>query len=150
MDKPNRKGFRGYMGARLSMQRSTPQHIQQLVMRDYCKTRNMPYLLAATEYCMPGCTMMLDAVLDELDHIEGIVMYSLALFPSSRAKRLDMYRRVLDKGCVLHTAVEGIVIRTMGDALRVEESLLVEDVMAGQSSETLGYLKEWDATHATA
>ena len=73
MNTPNRKGFRGYMGARMSLDRSAPQHIQQLVMRDYCKTRGMHYLLAATEYCMPGCTMMLDGVLKELRMSGGIV-----------------------------------------------------------------------------
>jgi sporadic carbohydrate cluster protein (TIGR04323 family) len=149
MTQQNRKGFRGYMGARMSMQRSTPQHIQQMVMREYCKSRNMSYLLAATEYCMPGCTMILDAVLDELDHIEGIVMFSLALFPRVRAKREEMYRRLFEKGCTLHLAAEGIAIRTPEDAAHVEESMLVQEVMGQQSAETLGNLRMWDDAHAT-
>lgn len=146
----NRKGFRGYMGARMSMERSTPQHIQQMVMREYCKARGMAYLLAATEYRMPGCTMMLDAVLHEVDHIEGIVMYSLCLFPESRARRMSMYTVLIDKGCTLHTAVEGIVIRTMEDAMRVEESWLVHEVQQGQQPDIFTFLAQWDKDHAAA
>ncbi len=144
----NRKGFRGYMGARMEMQRSTPQHIQQLVMREYCKGQGLTYLLAATEYCMPGCTMILDAVLDELDHIEGIVMYSLCLFPQSQAKREEMYSRLFEKGCVLHVAVENIVIRNRQDAARMEEIWLVHELMRRQSSKTHTFLQQWDRQHA--
>ncbi len=144
----NRKGFRGYMGARMEMGRSTPQHIQQAVMRDYCAQRHMTYLLAATEYCMPGCTMILDAVLDELDSVQGIVMYSLFLFPQSREKRMDMYRRLFDKGCTLHTAAEGIVLSDWQDAMRIEDVWLVHEAMHRQSSETTAYLKQWDSEHA--
>lgn len=149
MKTSNRKGFRGYMGARMEMQRSTPQHIQQLVMRDYCKTRNITYLLAATEYRMQGCTMILDAVLNELDALEGIVMYSLMLFPQTRAKRMELYGKVLDKGCILHVAVENIVIANWDDAMRIEESWLVHDVMAGQNPDIFNSLKQWDGEHAT-
>ena len=52
----NRKGYRGYIRARQEMGRSVPQHIQQLVMRDYCKKNNLTFLLSATEYLMPTIT----------------------------------------------------------------------------------------------
>ena len=136
------------MGVRLGLGRSAPQHIQQLVMRDYCRARGLAYLLAATEYRMPGCTMMLDGLLSELDALEGIVMYSITLFPDSKDKRIAMYRRLFDKGCELHAAVENIVIRNWDDAMRIEESWLVQDVMSRQSETLFTYLQDWDRQHA--
>jgi len=141
----NRKGYRGYICARMGGGRSAPQHLQQLVMRDYCAKKNLEYLLAATEYCMPGCTMMLDAVMDELDHIEGIVMYSLYLLPESREKRMELYRRLFAKGCSLHMAAEGIVVRSREDARRMEDIFLVKEAIDEQDTGGIAWLAEWDA-----
>ena len=149
--KSNRRGFRGYIAARDTGGRSAPQAIQQLVIRDYCTKNGLTFLLSATEYLMPGCTMVLDCVLkDELDLIEGIAMYSIFLMPESRAKRLQLYRRIVESGAELHTAVEGIVIRTMEDALKVEDLVLVWDIQSRQQSADFDYLQNWDKTHATA
>jgi sporadic carbohydrate cluster protein (TIGR04323 family) len=140
----NRRGFRGYIGTRMEMGRSTPQHIQQMVMRDYCQRKDMTYLLAAVEYRMPGCTMVLGEVLGELEGIQGIVMYSIFLLPSSRAKRMDLYRRLFDAGATLHAAAEGVVVAGWDDAMRLEESWLAHDVMRSQKQEDFNFLKEWD------
>lgn len=140
----NRHGYRGYICARMGMGRSAPQHIQQLVMRDYCQKKNITFLLSATEYCMPGCTMVLDAVLDELDQLEGIVMYSLALMPESKQKRGELYRRVIEKGCTLHMAVEGHIIRNWDDAHKLEDIFVVKDVLQSQSSDMFGWLQRYD------
>lgn len=140
----NRKGYRGYICARMSMGRSTPQHIQQMVMREYCKARGMIFLLSATEYLMKGCTLILDAVLDELDAIEGIVMYSLYMFPESKEKRLRLYERLFEKGCTLHTAAEGIVIANWDDAMRIEDTWLIKEVLDEQGSDTVETLRAWD------
>lgn len=136
------------MSARVAMGRSTPQHIQQLVMREYCKQRNMTYLLAAVEYRMPGCTMILDSVIDDLQHLEGIVFYSVYQFPKSKHKRVKMYQQAIEKGCVLHTAVEGYVISSWGDVARIEDSILVEEVILGQSESDFNYLEKWEVQHA--
>lgn len=144
----SRRGHRGYIGARMAMGRSVPQSVQQLVLRDYCRKRGLEYLLAATEYCLPGSTAVLDGVLDELDRIAGIVMYSLFLFPERRAKRQEMLRRVLDHGATLHTAVEGIVIAGDEDARRVEDTWLVAGVLGAQHPGLIEDLKTWERVDA--
>ena len=50
-----------------------PQHVQNLVIRDYCKKNNLLYLLSSTEYAMKNCHLMLEQVLEELKFIDGIV-----------------------------------------------------------------------------
>ena len=128
----NRQGYRGYICARMEMGRSTPQHIQQLVIRDYCTKRNMTFLLSATEYCMDGCTLILDAVLADLSALEGIVMYSLYQMPTDKEKRMAMYEALFASGCELHCAAESHVIRNWDDAMRIEDIWLVRDVMLQQ------------------
>lgn len=73
------KRYRGYIGSRMSNGRSVPQHIQQMVIRDYCQRNGLTFMLSATEYCMDRCTMMLDAILAEDN--DGIVAYSMFLLP---------------------------------------------------------------------
>ena len=143
-----RSGFRGYASARIALGRSTPQHVQQLVMRDYCVKRGMTYLLAATEYCMPGSTMILDGVLAELARVQGIVIYSLGLLPTSADKRREVYRRVIEEHCTLHLAVEGLVVASWADAQKLEELWIIYDVIAQQGADVLDWLEKWDRTHA--
>lgn len=137
----NRQGYRGYICARMEMGRSTPQHIQQLVIRDYCAKRNMRFLLSATEYCMPGCTLILDAVLAELDSLEGIVMYSLYQMPTDKQKRMAMYEALFVKGASLHCAAEGVAITNWNDAQRMEDIWLIRDVMEAQTHDIFEQLQ---------
>ena len=127
----------------MEMGRSVPQHIQQLVIRDYCAKRNMTFLLSATEYCMDGCTQILDAVLADLDALSGIVMYSLFQMPARKDKRHRMYALLFAKGCELHCAAENITIKNWDDAARIEDVWLTRDVMAGQSPALIDDLKKY-------
>ncbi len=63
---------RGYIGSRPYFGDRAPQHVQNLVIRDYCQRNDLLYLLSATEYIMDGCYVMLEEVLRELPHIDGV------------------------------------------------------------------------------
>src|SRR5271156_6802343 len=69
----NRFGYRGYIASRPVRGLAQPQHVQNLVVRDYASRTKLPYLLSATEYAMPGCYMVLESVLAELAHVEGVI-----------------------------------------------------------------------------
>lgn len=84
----NIQGYRGYIGSRM-IERSVPQHIQQLVIRDYCNKNGLKFLLSATEYCMDGSTFILESLLKE--NIQGIVFYSIFLMPTDKEKRNLVY-----------------------------------------------------------
>jgi sporadic carbohydrate cluster protein (TIGR04323 family) len=137
-------GYRGYMAFRPGVGRSVPQSVQQLVMRDYCASRGLTYLLAATEYRMPGSRLMLEGVLRELDRLEGIVCFSMFALPERRPHRDAVYRRVLDLGRELHMAAERFVVRTHADADRLEDIWLVKDVVDAQRPDDLDRLTRWD------
>ena len=99
---------RGYIFSRPFMGERVPQHVQNLVIRDYCARRQLQFLLSATEYAMPGCDLILAQVLDELPDLDGIVVYSLFQLPEGRQRRSAVFQKLRDQGKALHCAVEGL------------------------------------------
>jgi sporadic carbohydrate cluster protein (TIGR04323 family) len=124
-----RSGFRGYIGSRTYSGSRVPQHVQNLVIRDYCARRGMDYLLSATEYAMPNSYMMLEQVLEECKRIRGAVLYSLFMLPEDRKLRLSAYDRVLESGAELHAAVESLALRTGADIGPLEDIWLVHQLL---------------------
>ena len=120
-----RAGHRGYIGARPLNGSRTPQHVQNIVIRDYAKRKNLHYLLSATEHTMPGSYVVLEDILDELPRLRGLILYSIFMLPPYEARRREIYDRVLREGCDLHAAVEEITLSSRSDIQAVEDILLV-------------------------
>ena len=124
-----RIGYRGYIGSRPYMGERTAQHVQNLVIRDYCQRNEFTYLLSAAEYAMENCYIMLEEVLREVDAIEGIAMYSLFMLPARQARRESVYERALGDGVTIHGALENLAITSADDVQRVEDILKVNLMM---------------------
>ena len=120
------KKLRGYIFARPFMGERAPQHVQNIILLDYCQKRGHELLLSATEYAMEDSYMILESVLDDLANIDGIVFYSLYQLPSQPEKRNLIYSRVLGSDKSLHFAVEGMSILSTSDIDSVENCLLVK------------------------
>ena len=120
-----RSGHRGYIGARPLNGSRTPQHVQNIVIRDYARRKNLHYRLSAAEHTMPGSYMILEDLLDELPRLGGIICYSIFMLPPDERRRRDIYDRVLREGCELHAAVEELAITSKDDIQSVEDILLV-------------------------
>jgi len=120
-----RAGHRGYIGARPLNGSRTPQHVQNIVIRDYARRKNLQFLLSAVEHIMPGSYMILEDLLDELPRLNGIICYSIFMLPPDERGRREVYDRVLREGCNLHAAVEEIAIASNDDIQAVEDILLV-------------------------
>jgi len=133
MSLANRLGHRGYIASRKVRGQLMPQQVQNLVVRDYARRRGLTYKLSATEYGMPGCYMMLETVLGELDRLEGIILYSLFMLPGSQERRHVIYDRVLQSGASLHAALEDLAIAGPDDIGRIEDMLLLEPFTTHQS-----------------
>ncbi len=121
-----RTGHRGYIGARPLNGSRTPQHVQNIVIRDYARRKNLQFLLSAVEHVMPGSYMILEDLLDELRRLNGIVCYSIFMLPPDPAKRRAIYDRILSEGCDMHAAVEEISLASKNDVQAVEDILLVQ------------------------
>jgi sporadic carbohydrate cluster protein (TIGR04323 family) len=120
-----RAGHRGYIGARPLNGNRTPQHVQNIVIRDYARRKNLHYLLSTAEHTMPGSYMILEDLLNELPRLNGIICYSIFMLPPEGSRRMEIYDRVLRACCDLHAAVEEIAIASKDDIRAVEDILLV-------------------------
>ena len=98
-----------------------PQHIQNLVIRDYAARNDMDYLLSATEHAMKGSQIMLDQVLADMENLQGVIFYSIFQLPICADRRRVVYRKTIDAGCELHGAVEGLAVRNDHDAAHIED-----------------------------
>jgi sporadic carbohydrate cluster protein (TIGR04323 family) len=123
------KRLRGYIFARPFMGERAPQHVQNIILRDYCNKKGFELLLAATEYAMADSSMILESVLDDLDSVDGIVFYSLYQLPTQSKLRNSVYSRALESGKTLLFAVEGMSITKPSDVVSVEQCLLVKTTL---------------------
>ena len=87
--------YRGYIFSRSFMGERVPQHIQNLVIREFCKKKSMEYLLSVTEYAMPNNYLMLNQIIEQLDLIDGIIFYSLFQLPFDNSERTQIIKNIL-------------------------------------------------------
>lgn len=119
------RGYRGYITSRPVNGVPYPHKIQNLVVRDYCRRKGLPFLLSVTEGSIPGSFMMLNGVLDQLASLCGLVLFSQFMLPAARAERQRVYDKVLTAGVELHAALEEIVIAGRDDVAAFEAPLAI-------------------------
>lgn len=115
------RGFRGYIASRPIRGTSFPQRLQNLTVRDYAAQVGVRFNLSATEYAMPGCYMMLIAVIDDLPALEGIIAFSCFMLPERKQRRIEIYHSVLAAGAILHAALEHLTLGSESDVGRWED-----------------------------
>jgi len=120
-------GYRGYVGTRPLQGSRTPQHVQNIVIRDYARRNNLHYLLSGVEYVMPGCYMMLEDLLSDLSNTRGVICYSLFMLPEDATHRRRIYNLLLGAKAELHAAVEDIAIRSEADIAAVEDLFALQN-----------------------
>lgn len=106
-----------------------PQHVQNIVIRDYCKKNKLSYLLSLTEYAMENCHIMLEQALKELKSIDGIVVYSLFQLPEDKKYRTKIYKKVLNLKKEMHFSVEGLKIAKRQDIKKIEDIWMVKQTL---------------------
>ena len=104
------KRLRGYIFSRPFMDERVPQHVQNIVIRDYCSKKDIQYLLSATEYSMKNSTLMLRQLLRDMSSTDGIVAYSIFQMPEDDFERQSVFDNVLALKKEIHFAVEGLSI----------------------------------------
>jgi len=107
-------GYRGYITSRM-LERSVPQHIQQMVIRDYCARNGLKFLLSSTEYHQGF--LMLESLLEQ--DIDGIVFYSI--FQLQRG--MD---NLIKKP--IYFAAENIKAETMEDWKKIDDIFLLRSI----------------------
>ena len=124
-----KKKLRGYIFSRSFMNERAPQHVQNIVIRDYCEKNNFLYLLSSVEYVMQSCHLMLQQTLNEIKSIDGIVAYSLFQLPENKQQRLKIYKKILDLKKEIHFSVENLKIVKKKDIEKIENIWMVRQAL---------------------
>jgi sporadic carbohydrate cluster protein (TIGR04323 family) len=124
-----KKKVRGYVFSRSFMGERVPQHVQNIVIRDYCEKNNLQYLLSASEYAMEGCHLIMKLLLEDLPQIDGVAAYSLFQLPENQVDRDYIYSSILSQGKTLHFCVEGLSMSNESQKNRIENIWLVKKSM---------------------
>lgn len=118
------RGYRGYISTNQHGERSVPQNVQQLVIRDYCRKNGLEFLLSATEY--GNSYTMLDSLIRDRT-IAGIVMYSIWQLPDDFAIKLRIALRNRKR---IHFAAENIRILSRKDIENLEDIWLLRKLVS--------------------
>ena len=130
MKKSNeKKGFRGYVASGRINGHFIPQHVQNIIIRDYANKNNLLYKLSSSEYIMENSTMILESLICELDKLEGIILYSMFQLPSDRIYRTNFYKKIIESKCTLHAAVENNMLIDDSDIVKWEEILILSQII---------------------
>ncbi len=113
--------FRGYIFSRSFMGERVPQHIQNIVIRNYCSKNSFNYLLSETEYSMNGSYLILKNLINSISSINGIIAYSLFQLPENDNLRKKLVLKILKKRKSLHFAVEQISINNFEEWQKADE-----------------------------
>jgi sporadic carbohydrate cluster protein (TIGR04323 family) len=122
------KKMRGYVTSR-DFKARAPQHVQNLVIRNYCDQLGFQYLLSVVEHIMPKCSMILEQAVNTLETCDGIVLYSVWQLPELNDRRQYAYMKTLEQKKEMHFALERIGINSLADIRLVEELIQISAVM---------------------
>ena len=100
------KKLKGYIFSRPFMGERVPQHVQNIVLRDYCEKNNFIFLMSATEYSMKNSHLMLFQTLNDIKNFDGIVFYSLFQLPENNITRKKILDKILKMKKEIHFSLE--------------------------------------------
>ena len=87
------KYVRGYNFSRSFMGERVPQHVQNIVIKDFFQKNNFNFLLSATEYSMKDSFYILNQLVNSLSGLHGIVAYSIFQMPYDDGKRSKIFNK---------------------------------------------------------
>ena len=96
-----------------------PQHVQNIVIKDFCKNNSFDFLLSVSEYKMKNSFLILKDLLKKLKSIDGIVAYSLFQLPETLKERNKVLNIILNKKKIICFAVEKLEVRTKKDIKKI-------------------------------
>ena len=120
------KKVRGYNFSRDFMGERVPQHVQNIVIRDFCQKKNLNFLLSVSEYSMPNSFHILKDLMNNMSDIYGIVAYSLFQMPFNDVERRKIFNKILKKKKKIFFACENLEILKQEDIDRIENIWLVK------------------------
>jgi sporadic carbohydrate cluster protein (TIGR04323 family) len=129
--------LKGYIFSRPFLGERVPQHVQNIVLRDYCSKNNFNFLLSSTEYTSKNSVFILFEILDNLDSFDGILFYSLLQLPENRNIRFNLYKKIIKKKKQIHFAVENISVKNEEELRELEQIFLIKQCTLDEDNKRL-------------
>lgn len=120
------KGFRGYIFSREINGNFIPQRVQNLVIKDFSERNKIFYKLSQTEYIMKNSYLMLNALLEDLKSIDGIIFYSLEMLPESYSKRSKLLNRLVNSKKIIYFALEELQVKDLKKVKEIEKLISIK------------------------
>ena len=135
---------RGYIASGEFNGYRTPQHIQNQIIKLYCDTNNLQFVLSRAEYWINGSTQcQLWAALNE--GFKHIVFFSLWQLPNEQNGRNAIYQHCMNNDITLHFATERMRTENNQDSFINIETLIQSNLLISEFSNysnTLELIKE--------
>ena len=125
----NKKGYRGYVFSRPIGDHRVPQHIQNLVIRTHAKKYGLKYQLSGVEHRMENSYLMLNQLIEELNGLDGIILYSLFMLPKNFGQRQLIIDKILTSGKEIHAAAEDFVLSNKYNVSIANSIFLIEETL---------------------
>jgi sporadic carbohydrate cluster protein (TIGR04323 family) len=120
--------LKGYIFSRPFFNERVPQHVQNIVNKNYCQKNNFNFQMSATEYAMEGSIYILHELIKNLKNYDGILFYSLLQLPIKEKDRNLIYKKILKKKKQIHFSVENISIKNQKDLKEVESLFKINQI----------------------
>lgn len=123
------KSLKGYIFSRPFFGERAPQHVQNIVIRDYCKKNKYNFLMSATEYSFQESDHILSELIKNLKNYDGIIFYSLLQLPNDYVKRKKLYKKIFSQKKELHFSVENLFIKKSIDLKKIEKIFKLKKII---------------------
>jgi len=97
-----------------------PQHVQNIVLRDFARRKDVRLLLSASEYALENSDLVLQTVVQNLGDADGIMMYSVFQLPADRKARFGIWNDVVGRNKEIMFAVEDLFVSNQDDVAHIE------------------------------
>ena len=120
------KKLKGYIFSRPFLGERVPQHIQNIILRDYSKKQNINFLLSATEYQTAKSIYILKEILEKIKNYDGLLFYSFLQLPENTQDRINLFKSIIKNKKEIHFAVENLIAKNKKDFTNLEELFLLK------------------------
>jgi len=124
------KKVRGYIFSRTFVGERVPQHVQNIIIRDYCKKNSLDYLLSASEYKMKNSFLILSDLISNFNDIFGIVAYSLFQLPGDYNERNKILGKIIKKKKVIFFAVEQMKVSNLEEQNNINSIWEIKKILS--------------------
>jgi sporadic carbohydrate cluster protein (TIGR04323 family) len=138
------KKIQGYISSRVENKSFTPQRIQNMVIREYCRKIDAEFILSATEYYMDQSFLMLEALRKNNSSIDGVALYSLSLLPHDYQHAKEILEDLYEQGKVVHFALEELAIHNSKDIELILDINLLFNLQKQRLDKNLQKVVQWE------